>query len=175
MMATFLNKLGLIAWFSASIERGIANLGLGWPGAAALLLLAYLYAHYLFASTTAHITAMFAAFYGAGIALGAPALPFFLADGRRLQHHDDPDPLRHGHLAGDLRLGLHDAGRMVGGGFRDEPGADRGLAGRGRYLVEAAGILVSQRARRARPRTRTLHEGLAGALFDPICARCGND
>jgi DASS family divalent anion:Na+ symporter len=78
MMASFLNKLGLIAWFSSSIESGIGSLGLGWAGAAALLLLAYLYAHYLFASTTAHITAMFAAFYGAGIALGAPALPFAL-------------------------------------------------------------------------------------------------
>ncbi len=78
MMATYLNKLGLIAWFSKSIETAIGGLGLGWAGAAALLLLAYLYAHYLFASTTAHITAMFAAFFGAGIALGAPALPFAL-------------------------------------------------------------------------------------------------
>ena len=78
MMATYLNKLGLIAWFSASIEHGIGRLGLDWVGASALLLLAYLYAHYLFASTTAHITAMFAAFYGTGIALGAPALPFAL-------------------------------------------------------------------------------------------------
>jgi len=78
MMATYLNKLGLIAWFSASIEKGIGSLGLDWVGAAALLLLAYLYAHYLFASTTAHITAMFAAFYATGIALGAPALPFAL-------------------------------------------------------------------------------------------------
>jgi len=78
MMATFLNKLGLIGWFSKSIETGASHLGLGWMGASALLLLAYLYAHYMFASTTAHITAMFAAFYGAGLALGAPALPFAL-------------------------------------------------------------------------------------------------
>jgi len=78
MMATYLSKLGLIAWFSRSIETGIGSLGLDWVGATALLLLAYLYAHYLFASTTAHITAMFAAFFGAGIALGAPALPFAL-------------------------------------------------------------------------------------------------
>ncbi len=78
MMATFLNKLGLIAWFAQSIEAGIGSLGLGWMGASALLLLTYLYAHYMFASTTAHITAMFAAFYGAGLALGAPALPFAL-------------------------------------------------------------------------------------------------
>ena len=78
MMATFLNKLGLITWFAKSIETGIGSLGLGWMGASALLMLAYLYAHYAFASTTAHITAMFAAFYGAGLALGAPALPFGL-------------------------------------------------------------------------------------------------
>ena len=78
MMATFLNKLGLITWFAKSIETGIGSLGLGWMGASALLMLAYLYAHYAFASTTAHITAMFAAFYGAGLALGAPAFPFAL-------------------------------------------------------------------------------------------------
>ena len=41
-------------------------------------MLAYLYAHYMFASTTAHITAMFAAFYTAGLALGAPPMLFAL-------------------------------------------------------------------------------------------------
>jgi DASS family divalent anion:Na+ symporter len=78
MMATYLSRLGLIGWFSGQIESGIGRLGLGWAGASALLLLAYLYAHYLFASTTAHITAMFAAFFGTGLALGAPPLPFAL-------------------------------------------------------------------------------------------------
>ncbi|RMX10752.1 DASS family sodium-coupled anion symporter [Allofranklinella schreckenbergeri] len=78
MMASFLNKLGLIGWFAKTMESGIGHLGLGWLGASALLMLVYLYAHYMFASTTAHITAMFAAFYGAGLALGAPALPFAL-------------------------------------------------------------------------------------------------
>jgi DASS family divalent anion:Na+ symporter len=33
MMATFLGKLGLIAWFSQSIQTGITGLGLGWVGA----------------------------------------------------------------------------------------------------------------------------------------------
>jgi divalent anion:Na+ symporter, DASS family len=78
MMATFLNRLGLIAWFSTWMETGIRGMGLHWSAAAGLLLLAYMYAHYAFASTTAHITAMFAAFYGAGIALGAPPLVFGL-------------------------------------------------------------------------------------------------
>ena len=78
MMATFLNKLGIIAWLSTVLQGGILQLGLGWMGAAALLTLVYMYAHYLFASTTAHITAMFAAFYTAGIALGAPPMAFAL-------------------------------------------------------------------------------------------------
>ncbi|AIL31938.1 C4-dicarboxylate ABC transporter [Basilea psittacipulmonis DSM 24701] len=77
MMATFLNKLGLISWFSGVLQTGISNLGMGWLGASILLVLAYMYAHYFFASTTAHITAMFGAFYVAGISLGAP--PMLLA------------------------------------------------------------------------------------------------
>ena len=77
MMATFLGKLGLIAWFSQSIQTGITGLGLGWMGATAVLVLIYFYAHYFFASTTAHITAMFGAFFAAGVALGAP--PMLLA------------------------------------------------------------------------------------------------
>ncbi|MCS4533070.1 anion permease [Neisseria montereyensis] len=78
MMATFLNKLGLITWFSGVLESNIQQLGLGWVGASTLLLLAYMYAHYMFASTTAHITAMMGAFYTAGIALGAPPMLFAL-------------------------------------------------------------------------------------------------
>lgn len=78
MMATYLNKLGLIAWFSVVLEDSIAHLGLGWVGASTLLLLAYMYAHYMFASTTAHITAMLGAFYAAGLALGAPPMLFAL-------------------------------------------------------------------------------------------------
>jgi DASS family divalent anion:Na+ symporter len=78
MMATFLNKLGVIAWFSDSLQNSIGGLGLHWTYSATLLLLAYLYTHYLFASTTAHITAMFAAFYTAGLALGAPPMLYAL-------------------------------------------------------------------------------------------------
>lgn len=77
MMATFLGKLGLITWFSQSIQTGITGLGLGWMGATVILVLIYFYSHYVFASTTAHITAMFGAFFAAGVALGAP--PMLLA------------------------------------------------------------------------------------------------
>ncbi|WP_010489647.1 DASS family sodium-coupled anion symporter [Pseudomonas sp. S9] len=74
MMASFLGKLGLIGWFSGVIQQQIGSFGLGWVGVIALLVLVYFYSHYFFASTTAHITAMYAAFLAAGIALGAPPL-----------------------------------------------------------------------------------------------------
>lgn len=74
MMATYLNKLGLVQWFSHVIESNIAGFGLGWEVSALILVCVYLYAHYFFASSTAHVTAMFAAFYAAGLALGAPPL-----------------------------------------------------------------------------------------------------
>ncbi|OOR87731.1 C4-dicarboxylate ABC transporter [Moraxella caviae] len=78
MMATFLSKLGLISWFSGEIQSLVAGAGVSAVGAMAILTLVYLYAHYFFASTTAHITAMFAAFYTVGIALGAPPMLFAL-------------------------------------------------------------------------------------------------
>lgn len=76
MMATFLNKLGLVQWFSSVVESNIADLGFGWGASVVILVAVYFYVHYFFASTTAHITAMFAAFYMAGLALGVP--PLFL-------------------------------------------------------------------------------------------------
>ncbi|MBJ7554098.1 anion permease [Marinomonas spartinae] len=74
MMATFLNKLGLVHWFSTVVESNIEHLGFGWEISVLILVATYFYVHYFFASTTAHITAMFAAFYAAGLLLGAPPL-----------------------------------------------------------------------------------------------------
>lgn len=78
MMANFLNKLGLIKWFSTLLQTNIESLGLGWEIGCALLVLTYLYSHYAFASGTAHASAMFGAFYAAGLALGAPPMLFAL-------------------------------------------------------------------------------------------------
>ncbi|PWF26579.1 anion permease [Ancrocorticia populi] len=72
MMATALNKYGLIAWVSDSIAGSMGSLG--WVPALAILCLVYFFSHYLFASATAHISAMYVAFLGAAIALGAPPL-----------------------------------------------------------------------------------------------------
>lgn len=78
MMANFLNKLGLIGWVSEGLGNSIASMGLSWVWGCALLTLAYIYSHYMFASGTAHVTAMLAAFYTAGLALGAPPMLFAL-------------------------------------------------------------------------------------------------
>lgn len=72
MMASFLGKLGLVSWLAGSVSQSIDHLGLNWVQATVLLVLLYVYSHYFFASTTAHITAMFAAFLAAGLAFGAP-------------------------------------------------------------------------------------------------------
>ncbi len=72
MMASFLGKLGLIDWLSQTVGKGIDQMGMSWVGCTVLLIIIYLYSHYFFASTIAHVTAMFTAFLTAGIALGAP-------------------------------------------------------------------------------------------------------
>lgn len=72
MMAGFLSKLGLVDWLASQVAFAISHMGVSWGVAAALLVLLYVYSHYFFASTTAHITAMFAAFFTAGLGLGAP-------------------------------------------------------------------------------------------------------
>jgi DASS family divalent anion:Na+ symporter len=74
-MATMLNRLGLTEWFSASVGGYLE----GWPWlqAMAVLALVYLYAHYFFASLTAHVAALFAPFLAVAVAAGAP--PYFAA------------------------------------------------------------------------------------------------
>jgi len=70
MMASFLNKLGMVPWFSKSMGGLVA--GKGWIAAFLVLALVYFYSHYFFASNTAHVASMYAAFLGVSIAAGAP-------------------------------------------------------------------------------------------------------
>ncbi|GAB4574403.1 MAG: anion permease [Anaerolineae bacterium] len=72
MMASYLSKLGLIPWFSVAMGDVVG--GMNWVTAFVILALAYFYSHYLFASNTAHVTAMYAAFLAVAIQIGAPAL-----------------------------------------------------------------------------------------------------
>lgn len=76
-LAGFLSSLGFIPWFAKTVSAGIT--GIAWLPALLLLLAVYMYAHYGFASLTAHITAMYAAFTAVAVAAGAPAMLAALA------------------------------------------------------------------------------------------------
>lgn len=80
MLAEQLNKLGVIGWAALSMKDAIVASGMGWLPIAGVLLLAFVFSHYLFASTTAHISAMLFAFMSVGAQL-LPAgylVPFLL-------------------------------------------------------------------------------------------------
>lgn len=70
MMASFLNELGLIPWVTKGVQ-GLVG-GVNWTIAFPVLCLVYFYSHYLFASQTAHVSSMYAAFLSVSVAVGAP-------------------------------------------------------------------------------------------------------
>ncbi|GAW98718.1 DASS family sodium-coupled anion symporter [Secundilactobacillus mixtipabuli] len=72
MMATELSKLGLIPWISKHIVGLIG--GMGWIPAFLILCGVYFFSHYLIASNVAQVSAMYAAFLAAAIAVGVPPL-----------------------------------------------------------------------------------------------------
>ena len=72
MMATYINKLGLISWFSGYMGMHVA--GFHWFTAFVILSLVYFYSHYFFASLVAHIGSMYSAFLVLMVALGAPPI-----------------------------------------------------------------------------------------------------
>ncbi|MBT9672045.1 DASS family sodium-coupled anion symporter [Secundilactobacillus kimchicus] len=72
MMATQLNELGFIPWLSHSIAGALT--GVNWVIAFVIIILAFFYSHYLFASSTAHISAMYSAFLGVAISAGVPPM-----------------------------------------------------------------------------------------------------
>ncbi|KAL2328802.1 hypothetical protein Fmac_022229 [Flemingia macrophylla] len=74
-MAGYLNKYGLISWFSQTVVKFVGGLGLSWQLSFGILVLLYFYSHYFFASGAAHIGAMFTAFLSVATALGTP--PYF--------------------------------------------------------------------------------------------------
>jgi DASS family divalent anion:Na+ symporter len=76
-MANFLNRLGLIPWFSHAVGDRLP--GTTWVVEFLALCLVYFYSHYLFASSTAHATAMYGAFLAVALAIGTP--PAFAALG----------------------------------------------------------------------------------------------
>lgn len=77
-LADGLNKVGFLRWFAAGIARACA----GIPVTVTLLLFVAIFfaSHYMFASLTAHATALFPVFLAAGAAVpGMPVRPLALA------------------------------------------------------------------------------------------------
>ena len=70
MMATQLGELGLLAWFSDRVAGLLGDIH--WIPAFVSLSLIYFYVHYLFASNTAHVSAMYAPFLALALAVGTP-------------------------------------------------------------------------------------------------------
>jgi DASS family divalent anion:Na+ symporter len=108
MMASYLSKLGLIGWFSEQV--GSLFTGVGWLPAFVMLSLIYFYSHYFFASNTAHISAMYAAFLAVAVGVGSPpvlaalVLGYFSNLFSSMTHYSTgPAPVLFG--AGYVRLG----------------------------------------------------------------------
>ncbi|MBB5172414.1 anion permease [Texcoconibacillus texcoconensis] len=70
MMASYLNELGMVGWFTEIMEGSVA--GMNWITAVLVMAIAYYYSHYFFASMTAHISAMYGAFLAVMMTVGAP-------------------------------------------------------------------------------------------------------
>ena len=72
MMATYLTEFGAMNWFSKQIEGVVSPLS--WPLTLAIICLIYFYIHYLFASVTARITALYSTFLIVLLAAGTPPM-----------------------------------------------------------------------------------------------------
>ena len=70
MMASQLNALGFVPWFGETVAQKVS--GLEWTMAFLILALVYFYSHYMFASQTAHISAMYAPFLAIALTVGTP-------------------------------------------------------------------------------------------------------
>jgi DASS family divalent anion:Na+ symporter len=77
MMAEALNNFGVVKAFTDALAGQLA--GLAWLAVLVLLILAYTYVHYGFASMTAHISALYPAFLLLAVGHGVPALLAALA------------------------------------------------------------------------------------------------
>ena len=72
MTAEQLNTTGVISWLSGAISSAVS--GMSWISALCILSVVYFYSHYLFASGTAHVSAMYSAFLSVIVTAGAPPM-----------------------------------------------------------------------------------------------------
>ena len=61
-MSGQLNSQGVVAFFSDKVGEQLTTMNMGWPAVFGLLNVVYFGLHYIFASQTAHVGALYAAF-----------------------------------------------------------------------------------------------------------------
>ena len=71
-MANSLNTLGFIPWFSKKVSSSLK--GISWVVVLIAIMVIYFYSHYLFASGTAHVSAMYGALLAVAISSGVPSM-----------------------------------------------------------------------------------------------------
>ncbi|GLT64740.1 hypothetical protein SLA2020_372140 [Shorea laevis] len=78
-MAGQLTNLGVVTWMSDCVGKLLQTLSLSWPAAFGVLQAAYFFIHYLFASQTGHVGALYSAFLAMHLAAGVPGVLAALA------------------------------------------------------------------------------------------------
>lgn len=78
-MASQLTNLGIVKWMSDCVAKSLQSYSLSWPAAFLVLQASYFLIHYLFASQTGHVGALFSAFLAMNLASGVPGILAALA------------------------------------------------------------------------------------------------
>ncbi|KAK8616241.1 hypothetical protein V6N13_017799 [Hibiscus sabdariffa] len=78
-MAGQLTNLGIVSWMSGCVATFLQSFSLTWPAAFGVLQASYFFIHYLFASQTGHVGALYSAFLAMHLAAGVPGILAALA------------------------------------------------------------------------------------------------
>ncbi|GMJ12912.1 dicarboxylate transport 2.1 [Hibiscus trionum] len=78
-MAGQLTNLGIVSWMSGCVAKLLQSFSLSWPAAFGVLQASYFFIHYLFASQTGHVGALYSAFLAMHLAAGVPGILAALA------------------------------------------------------------------------------------------------
>ncbi|XP_022727216.1 dicarboxylate transporter 2.1, chloroplastic-like [Durio zibethinus] len=78
-MAGQLTNLGIVSWMSGCVAKILQLLSLSWSAAFVVLQTSYFFIHYLFASQTGHVGALYSAFLAMHLAAGVPGVLAALA------------------------------------------------------------------------------------------------
>ncbi|URE00990.1 Sodium:sulfate symporter transmembrane region [Musa troglodytarum] len=71
-MASQLTNLGIVTWMSNCVAKFLQSFSFSWPAALSVLQASYFLIHYLFASQTGHVGALYSAFLAMHLAAGVP-------------------------------------------------------------------------------------------------------